>query len=280
MEMGESLSRLDAPNSHRPRCWMTNGMGLMLAAFAGILFAVTPARSQTADAFSGWTSFIVAADWTDSRGQTIEAFDNARRDLALAFQRAGFERALMADYTLNPEHREAVTPAEAIAGFEAAAARGTAGCLAYITSHGAPSRNTQPGYIVFGPDGRIEPAGMRSILERTCGTRPTVVVISACFSGGFIPALAAPNRMIITAARLDRSSFGCGAGITYPYIDECVIQALESTPDFIALANDARTCVAQRERAEGLSPPSEPQVSIGAHMQLLAPTLRFRRGGP
>lgn len=277
--MSGSFPRLKPARTQRPRGWAANGLGLILAAFAGLLFAATPARSQSPDAFRGWTSFIVAADWTDSGGQTIEAFDNARRDLALAFQRAGFERALMADYTLNPEHREAVTPAEAIAGFEAAAARGTTGCLAYFTSHGSPAHKSQPGYIVFGPDGRIEPGGMRSILERTCGTRPTVVVISACFSGGFIPALAAPNRMIITAARLDRSSFGCGAGITYPYFDECVIQALETAPDFIALANDARACVARRERAEGLSPPSEPQVSIGAHMQLLAPTLRFRRGG-
>lgn len=247
------------------------------------LVLTTPAsfaRARTADAFQGWTSFIVAADWTDSRGQTIEAFDNAGRDLSLAFERAGFDPDLMVTRFLNPGHPQTSTPRDAIERLEATAARGTRGCLAYFTSHGAPSRGNQPGYIVFGPGGRLEPASMRSILERACGSRPTVVVISACFSGGFIPALAAPNRLIITAARMDRSSFGCGAGITYPYFDECVMRSLETAPDFIALANQARACVSERERAEGLTPPSEPQVSIGAHMQLLAPTLRFRRDAP
>jgi hypothetical protein len=38
-----------------------------------------------------------------------------------------------------------------------------------------------------------------------------------------------------------------------------------------------RSCVKDREEAEGLTPASEPQVFIGADMQLLAPTLRFSR---
>lgn len=257
-----------------------HGSRLIALIAAALAVLASPVRAQPADAFRGWASFIVAADWTDSRGRPIEAFDNARRDLARAFEAVGFDRELMVDRTLNPERPDTAAPGEALRDFETAAQQGTRGCLAYFTSHGAPSRGSQPGFIVFGPGGRLEPASMRTILERTCGTRPTVVVVSACFSGGFIPALAAPNRLIITAARLDRSSFGCGAGVTYPYFDDCVMRSLETAPDFIALAGQARACVAERERAEGLSPPSEPQVSIGAHMQLLAPTLRFRRDAP
>ena len=252
--------------------------GLRLLLFLAVVVATSlhGAEARAGD-FRGWASFIVAGDWTGGRGETIEAFDNARRDLALAFERAGFEPELMADFTLNPERPDAVTPGEAIQGFETVAARGTAGCLIYITSHGSPARGTQPGNIVFGPQNHLEPAQMRAILDRTCGARPTVIVISACFSGGFIPALAEPNRIIITAARLDRSSFGCGAGITYPYFDDCILQSLETATDFIAMAHRARGCVAARERAERLTPPSEPQVVIGATMQLLAPTLRFER---
>ena len=52
-----------------------------------------------------------------------------------------------------------------------------------------------------------------------CQARPTVVVISACYSGIFVDGLAAPNRMIMTAARRDRSSFGCSEDATYPYFD-------------------------------------------------------------
>ncbi|MFT4955712.1 MAG: hypothetical protein ACI8U3_002109 [Brevundimonas sp.] len=249
---------------------------LRLLLFLAVVVAASPhgADARAGD-FRGWASFIVAGDWTDSEGETIEAFDNARRDLATAFERAGFERALMADYTLNPERPDSVAPGEALQGFQSAATRGTAGCLIYLTSHGSPARGSRPGSIVFGPNNQLEPAQLRTAADVACGQRPTVIVISACFSGGFIPALAEPNRMIITAARMDRSSFGCGGGITYPYFDDCVLQALETATDFIALAHEARGCVAAREQAEGLSPPSEPQVVIGGAMQLLLPTLRF-----
>lgn len=245
----------------------------LAAAILAVL--VSPVRAQPADAFRGWASFIVAADWTDSGGQPIEAFDNARRDLALAFERAGFDRELMVDYSLNPDQADSVTPEAALQGFQTAAAQGTAGCLAYFTSHGAPAHDTQPAHIVFGPNGRIELARMRLILERTCGARPTVVVLSACFSGAFIPALSAPNRMVVTAARHDRTSFGCGAGITYPYFDGCIIETLPEAETFVDLAARARRCVSRREIEEGLTPPSEPQIFLGSAMQLMAPLLRF-----
>jgi hypothetical protein len=252
--------------------------GLRLLLFLAVVVTTSLYGAEVrAGDFRGWASFIVAGDWTGGRGETIEAFDNARRDLARGFERAGFEPELIADYTLNPEREDAVTPGEAIQGFESMAARGTAGCLVYITSHGSPARGTQPGNIVFGPQNHLEPAQMRAVLDHACGVRPTVIVISACFSGGFIPALAEPNRMIITAARADRSSFGCSADSTYPYFDGCMIQSLETASDFIALAGQARACVAERERAEGLTPPSEPQVFIGGSMQLLLPTLQFER---
>ena len=134
--------------------------------------------------------------------------------------------------------------------------------------------------MVFGPDQRITPTSMVTLVRELCQTRPTIVVISACFSGIFVDSLAAPNRMIMTAARRDRSSFGCSEDATYPYFDACVIQSLPTATDFIALANATRACIKDREIAEGLSPASEPQVSIGANMQLLLPTLRFNRPGP
>jgi hypothetical protein len=80
---------------------------------------------------------------------------------------------------------------------------------------------------------------------------------------------------VMTAARRDRSSFGCSEDATYPYFDGCVLEGLQTARDFIALAAAARACVARREAEEGLSPASEPQVSVGANMQLLLPTLRF-----
>src|SRR3546814_8238085 len=44
-----------------------------------------------------------------------------------------------------------------------------------------------------------------------------VVVVNACYSGGFVPPLRGPGTLVLTAARSDRSSFGCGSDsdITY-----------------------------------------------------------------
>lgn len=191
------------------------------------------------------------------------------RDLAAAFERAGFDPELTAAFSLRPDG--GVNTQTAIEGAAAAARRGQAGCLIYITSHGAP------GHIVFGPDTEVEPGLLNALIGGWCGQRPTVVVLSACYSGGFMGSLSRPNRMVVTASRDDRSSFGCGADADYPYFDNCVIQSLDGATDFIALAHRARDCVAARERVEGLSPPSEPQVSIGANLQLLLPTLRFEQ---
>jgi len=213
----------------------------------------------------------VAADWRTSGGQPIQAFDNARRDLTAGFLAAGFSRADMVDYSLRPDVEPASSAEQAITGMVEATARATRGCFLYFSSHGSPQG------INFGPDRRVTPTAMATMVREICGDRPTVVVVSACFSGVFIDGLSGPNRMVMTAARRDRASFGCGEDAVYPYFDGCVIERLPTATDFIALANATRACVKQREEAEGLTPASDPQVFIGANMQLLLPTLRFVR---
>ena len=252
------------------------GRGLIIVLVAALGFA-TAAHGQTAappGRFAGWTSAIIAADWRDGANHPIEAFDNARRDLVKGFLAAGFSRANMVDYSLRPDVPEPVSASAVLDGINAAAARGTSGCLLYFTSHGAPDA------MVFGVAPRMTPDIMANIVRTACGTRPTVVVVSACFSGIFINALAAPNRMVLTAASRERTSFGCGADETYPWFDGCVIETLPTATDFLALAAGARACVARKEVERGVSPASEPQLFVGAEMQLRLPTLRFQRSSP
>lgn len=232
---------------------------------------VANARQQPAVRFDGWAAAIVAADWRTRQGDPIQAFDNARRDLTSGFLAAGFSRHDMYDATLRPDVTPVVSAAEAVREIAAKTVQAPRGCLLYFTSHGGPQG------MVFGPDRILSPTSVVTLVRQWCQDRPTVVVISACYSGIFVDSLAAPNRMIMTAARRDRSSFGCSEDATYPYFDACVIQTLPTASDFIALANATRACVKGREEAEGLSPASEPQVSIGANLQLLLPTLRFNR---
>lgn len=264
---------------HRSGCTVGGLMllgGRMLRLIIAVLLAVTtvgatPTFAQTAGRFEGWAAAIIAADWRATTGEPIQAFDNARRDLVAGFLAAGFSRSDMYDATLRPDVTPVVTGDTAIRGMTEVAGRAQRGCLLYFTSHGSPQA------MVFGQVQRLTPTRMATMVREMCGTRPTVLVVSACYSGIFVDGLAAPNRMIMTAARRDRSSFGCSADATYPYFDGCVIESLPTATDFIALANATRTCVKNRETAEGLTPASEPQVSIGSEMQLLLPTLRFDR---
>jgi hypothetical protein len=234
----------------------------LAAAFCG---TPTAAAAGGGGRFAGWTAAIVQADWRDGRGRPIEAFDNARRDLAQAFVRAGFARETMLDVSLRTE-----PPQRALQGLQETAAVATRGCLLYFTSHGAPD------HLVFG-EGEMTPDVMANLVRRTCGSRPTVVIVSACYSGQFVNALEGPNRMVLTAARRDRTSFGCGADERYPWFDGCVLESLPAAADFLALAAGARACVARKEAEAGVALPSEPQLFVGAEMQLRLPTLRFER---
>ena len=250
---------------------MGRGLIIILAVLLGF---AAPAQAQTAASagrFQGWTSAIVAADWRDGADRPIEAFDNARRDLVKGFLGAGFPRATMVDYSLRPDVPQPSSASDVLDGLNAAAARGTAGCLLYFTSHGVPTA------MVFGDEPRMTPDMMANLVRGACGTRPTVVIVSACYSGIFVNALAAPNRMVLTAASRERTSFGCGADETYPWFDGCVIETLPTATDFLALAAGTRACVARKETERDVSPASEPQMFVGAEMQLRLPTLRFDR---
>jgi hypothetical protein len=242
---------------------------ILIAVMAALSAGTACAQTAAVSRFDGWASAIVAADWRSSDGTPIEAFDNARRDLTSAFLAAGFSRAGMVDYSLRPDVSAPTSAGTVIQGIADVTARATRGCLLYFTSHGTPEA------LVFGETGTLSPTAMATLVRRWCQDRPTVIIVSACFSGIFVDGLAAPNRMIMTASRRDRSSFGCSEDAVYPYFDGCVIQSLPTASDFIALNNAVRACVQTREEAEGLSPASEPQVSIGANMQLALPTLRF-----
>ena len=70
-------------------------------------------------------------------------------------------------------------------------------------------------------------------------------------------------RIILTAARPDRPSFGCQADRTYTYFDECLIAALPRSPTWRAAFSDTAACVARLEKKLAANP-SEPQAWFGA----------------
>ncbi|HEY0438348.1 MAG TPA: C13 family peptidase, partial [Phenylobacterium sp.] len=215
--------------------------------FAGLL--LVQAAPAAAGPFGDWSAVVVAGDWHAHSGGPSEAFDNARRDVTQALERVGFAPGNLRQFSVRPERYkdDGLGKSEPQAIYNALAdltSRAQGGCLVYFSSHGAPA-----GVVI---DQQFLPPGvLAQMLNTTCGTRPTVVIVSACFSGVFVPALAGPNRMVLTAARPDRSSFGCGEADKYPYFDQCVLESLPHVGDFAALGRTVQACVAAREIKEG-----------------------------
>ena len=139
-------------------------------------------------------------------------------------------------------------------------AAGGEACLAFITSHG-----DERGFFLRTANGVVNPASFDSALDAGCGTRPTVVVVSACHSGIFLTSgMRQPNRVVLTAAAADRVSFGCGAGDQFTYYDQCLLQQFDSAATWRDLALATRTCVENLERRMGVGRPSQPQTFVGA----------------
>jgi hypothetical protein len=86
--------------------------------------------------------------------------------------------------------------------------------------------------------------------------------------------------MVLTAARPDRSSFGCGEADKYPYFDQCVLESMPSAADFATLGVTVQRCVALREIKEGMKPPSEPQLFIGPALKPLLPLYSLASAAP
>ena len=92
-----------------------------------------------------------------------------------------------------------------------------------------------------------------------------VVVVAACFSGGYIDELKSPRALVMTASREDRMSFGCEHGREYTYFGEAFYRDSVVDGDFVAAFEKARGIVEARERREEREP-SEPQIWIGDEM--------------
>lgn len=133
--------------------------------------------------------------------------------------------------------------------------------LLFMTLHGTPEHRLfvrmAPAYLDL-----ISPEALRKALD-DAGIRNRVLVLSACFSGGFVPALKDPNTLILTAAHRSRTSFGCGPDSEATYFGRAwMIEGLNETADFVAAFESAKTRIDARERAEGFRP-SKPQIEIG-----------------
>jgi Peptidase C13 family len=106
------------------------------------------------------------------------------------------------------------------------------------------------------------------MLGRT-GMRYKVVVISACYSGVFIPRLANPDTLVITAADADHPSFGCRDKAKWTYFGNAFFNvALRQAKSLKDAFIVARSLVKKREVRERFEP-SNPLMAGGENVQPL-----------
>ncbi|RUL72219.1 C13 family peptidase [Dyella choica] len=133
--------------------------------------------------------------------------------------------------------------------------------LLYMTSHGDEDHNLLVDMDPL-PLDQIGAPDLAGILKK----RPfkwKVVVVNACYSGGFVPELHAPGTLVLTAARTDRSSFGCGSDSDITYFGKAwLVDALNRTDDFVDAFQFAKRDISDWEQHDKLTP-SEPQIDVG-----------------
>jgi hypothetical protein len=210
---------------------------------------------------SGWRAVLVAGDdaqpvfdngmaameqWLVSRGvaaQDIHRLSATQRPGQANPEPASAERVLGRIAALRPPPGD--------------------GCFVFITSHGIRGE----GILLAYSGEYLRPQSLAQALSAGCAAAPTVVVVSGCFSGAFA-GMHAPNRIVITAARSDRPSFGCAADRTYTVFDECLLGALPRASTWRAAFNATNGCVRRREQQMRVTP-SQPQAVFGSTVRSL-----------
>ncbi|QJR13775.1 C13 family peptidase [Usitatibacter palustris] len=131
----------------------------------------------------------------------------------------------------------------------------------FLTSHGS---NTHRFSIELWPFrfNELTPAVLREALDQS-GIRNRVVVVSACYSGGFIEPLKSDTTLVMSASSPDRNSFGCSNEAEWTYFGKAYFdEALRKTRSFTEAFDMAKLSVAQREKEEKFEP-SDPRMALG-----------------
>jgi len=134
----------------------------------------------------------------------------------------------------------------------------------FLTSHG------QKGLFVVDMPGfgfnDLIPEHLKAMLDRS-GIKNRVVVVSACHSGSFIPTLADPTTLLITAAHADRTSFGCADKRQWTYFGDAYFnRALRQERSFLRAFELAKRLIRDWEAKEKLTR-SLPQLAGGEALQ-------------
>ncbi len=135
----------------------------------------------------------------------------------------------------------------------------------YLTSHGSEKHELSVNFWPL-PLNDLTPPLLKKILDAS-GIKWRVIIISACYSGGFVDAIKGPNTMVATASAADRTSFGCSNENEFTYFGEAIFKdQLPFGHSFLESFRRAASAIELREQQEDL-PPSKPQLFVGSKIE-------------
>jgi len=239
----------------------------LLLACMILLLPVWSSRAQPQKATPAgeirWKAILVGGDIEQT------AFHNAAHAMGRMLTNAGIPpRDIQVLSAWEKDPRTSSSEPSLQAAFRSLDIRAGDGCLIFITSHGS-----QGGLRLRGANSyySLSPALLAQLLTAHCRTAPTMVITSGCYSGVFnSEVMMAPNRVIYTASRPDRPSFGCQAHHVFTVFDYCFLLGTVGGGSWNAIRERSAQCVTRREGRAKLRP-SEPQFFAGAEMAGIRP---------
>ena len=151
--------------------------------------------------------------------------------------------------------------------------------LLLMTSHGEPGGFglRLPSEVVT----QLTPQEVAAVLDRE-GIKNRVVIVSACYSGTFVPPLANDNTIVLTASDAKSTSFGCAPERDWTYFGDALFrQSMRPGRDFQRAFDNARVLIQGWELMDRARP-SNPQAHFGpALVARLAPLFQAQQAaGP
>lgn len=185
-----------------------------------------------------------------------EMFNTQNRSLKLINSRKGFNHVPLA--TLTSLQRSLQAIAEKMDNQQDI-------LLLYLASHGSSTFDLSLDHRGLRlPD---LPAKTLATMLANSGIKWKMIIVSACYSGGFLPLLEDQNSIVISAAAADRNSFGCQDNSDYTWFGKAYFEhALPATGNFVNAFEHTKTLIKQWEQEQNLTP-SQPQITIGLNLQ-------------
>jgi hypothetical protein len=135
----------------------------------------------------------------------------------------------------------------------------------YLTSHGSKQHKLSVDLMPLRLN-TIGPNDLKQALDKS-GIKWRVLLVSACYSGGFVEPLKDQYSVIMTASAPNKQSFGCGNKSEFTYFGKAIFEEeLRHNFNFVDAFNNALVSIRKREEREKRNP-SVPQLYIGEQIR-------------